>query len=155
MSVNWVNDLMMWLYKHPNTDPCLPSSVQSACVTRWARYLRPVRPLTSVSVTSTAVSVPASPAWSVRPATAALLIRGTSPAGRAASAATATPSTPSDRPATKWVRPRACLHRFLHEHRSSCSLIMMYSRTESGFSMSHCCQSLHYTMARTVSKQFS
>lgn len=73
----------------------------SVCVTRWGRYLRPVRPLMSVSATSGAASVPASPTWSVRTATAVLLIPGTSPAERAASAATVTLFTLSDPPAMR------------------------------------------------------
>lgn len=61
----------------------------------------PVRPPMTVSATCAVASVPASPTWSVSTATAALQIRGTSPAGRAASAATAILSTRSNPPAMR------------------------------------------------------
>ena len=76
--------------------------MQSVRVPRWEQYLRPARPLMTVSVTSVVVSVPASPMWSVRTATAAPLTRGTSQAGWAASAATATASTLLGPLAMRW-----------------------------------------------------
>lgn len=78
-------------------------SVQSACATRQARPSRPVAQGTTASASSKAASVTASPTWSARTATAALQTPGTWPVVRAASSAIATPVTPLDRPATRWV----------------------------------------------------
>lgn len=75
--------------------------MQSACVSLWGRYLRPVCTLMNVSATSVVASVHASPTWLVRTAIAVQLTRGTSTAGQAASAATATPSTQLDLPAIR------------------------------------------------------
>lgn len=80
----------------------LSSSAKSARVTQRGQYLRPVHPPMTASVISVPDSVPVSPTWSARAVTAALLIRGTSTAGRAASSATVTSSTRTDPPAMRW-----------------------------------------------------
>lgn len=85
-------------------------AVGSACVTRWGRRLTSVRRLVTAAVTSAAASVPASPMWSDRTVTSVLPIPGTSPAGQAANAATATLSTPSGLPAMR-LRVSVCANQ--------------------------------------------